>query len=320
VLQDLVTQRWGIGSTRLHLEAERLALGVLLFDRLVLPTPSDVAEGDRWDALGWNTEAQARRIVQLGELVHFAPWDERLRNDWRESLEQLKRIGAQTRELAFMMTPQVIAQSAWTDVVAYSNETGMSPQARPVPVIWATRPRQVVRAEVRPVTGPYERVSAIKFRRVLEQPVRADPEATLDAALKLANDPEFQNARRALYTAEALAATGAMTPREFAARMDDAVARYNDLVTAYERGTMRRVIHHVVPAAAGGAAMLTQVPGAGGGGRWTASNILARLLPLPAAPDAARDEGSAIALTERAMAAVIAGTPATTARPRSSRQ
>ena len=84
-LADLITQRWGVGSTILHLDAEALALGVLLFDRLVLPTPSDLAEADRWDAHGWDTKAQARRIVQLGELVHFAPWEASLRADWRKN-------------------------------------------------------------------------------------------------------------------------------------------------------------------------------------------------------------------------------------------
>jgi hypothetical protein len=310
MLADLVTQRWGIGSTRLHLEAERLALGVLLFDRIVLPTPPDTAEGDRWDGLGWNTEAQARRIVQLGELVYFAPWDERLRNDWRQRLEHLKRIGADTEGLGYLMTPQVIAQSAWADVVAYSDETGSAPQARPVPVVWAERPRDVVSVDNRAAVAPYEQVSAIRFRRVLEQPARVDPEATLDAALRLANEPEFQDARRALYTAEALAAAGAMTPDDFAARISTAVDRYNAVVAAHERGTVRRVIHHVLPAATGAAGQLTPLPGAGAGARWTATKVLARLLPLPPAPQAGGDEGSAVALAERAMAAVIARAPA----------
>jgi hypothetical protein len=252
--------------------------------------------------------------------VHFAPWDERLRDDWRQRLGHLKRVGAATRDLAYMMTPQVIAHSAWDDVMANSEETGFGPQARPVPVVWAARPREVVQADAGSATAPYEEVTAVQFRRALEQPTRADPEATLDAALKLANDPEFQDARRALYTAEALAAAGGMTPGEFAARIDAAVGRYNALVTAHERGTVRRVIHHVVPAATGGALQLTHLPGAGAGGRWTAKKVLARLLPLPPAPRAAGDEGSAVALTERAMAAVIAsrgaGPARTTHRPR----
>lgn len=118
LLDDLITQRWGVGSTILHRDAGALALGVLLFDRIVLPTPSDEPEADRWDSLGWDTEAQARRIVQLGELVYFAPWTEELRADWQTRWEHLRKIGTEARDLAFAATPQVIAMNAWSDVVA----------------------------------------------------------------------------------------------------------------------------------------------------------------------------------------------------------
>jgi hypothetical protein len=77
---------------------------------------------DRWDALGWDTQAQALRIVQLGELVHFAPWDEQLRADWRARWEQVKKIGEATRDLAYMLTPQVIALTAWSDVSSEANQ------------------------------------------------------------------------------------------------------------------------------------------------------------------------------------------------------
>ncbi len=57
-----------------------------------------------------------------------------------------------------------------------------------------------------PPTAAYEEVPALKFRRALEQPVREHPENALDAVLRLANSTDFQDARRALHTAEALAA------------------------------------------------------------------------------------------------------------------
>ena len=179
MLSDLVTQRWGVASTRLHLDMEALARGVLLFDRIVLPTPSDVAEADRWDQLGWDTQAQALRMVQLGELVHFAPWDEQLRADWRARWEHVKEIGVATRELAYAVTPEVIATTAWGDVMASAGEDFL-PTVRPVPVVWTSAVSSIVRR----VTGnepdeqspgkptaaaPYEQLTALRFRRVLQQ-------------------------------------------------------------------------------------------------------------------------------------------------------
>lgn len=322
MLADLVTQRWGVGSTRLHLDIDALALGVLLFDRIVLPTPSDVAEADRWDEMGWDTEAQARRIVELGELVHFAPWDEGLRADWQERWEQVQKIGGATRDLAYSITPEVIAMSAWDDVMA-SAGADYRPRVRPVPVMWVPGLRSVMRgliddavpsnsaAEERSLirlapTAPYEEVSALHFRRVLEHPVRDHPESTLDAALTLANSAEFQDARRALYTAEALAAAEQLPPEQFGTDIDTALSQYNQVVAAYGGATARRVIHHVVPFLAEKILPLTNVPGAGSAGHWLAERVLARRLPLPPAPQPALDEGAAIGMADRAMSAVCA--------------
>ena len=142
------------GSTRLHLDVEAVALGVMLFDRIVLPTPSDVAEADRWDALGWDTQAHADMIVRLGTLVHFAPWDERLRGDWRAEWERAREIGAESRDLAYSLTPRVIAQSAWADVWRHAQE---GQPVRPVPVMWAAGPSSVVPDGPLPPVRPIRR-------------------------------------------------------------------------------------------------------------------------------------------------------------------
>jgi hypothetical protein len=317
VLADLVTQRWGVGSTRLHLEISALSLGVLLFDRIVLPTPADEAEADRWDELGWDTQTQARRIVQLGELVHFAPWDQRLREDWRSRWEQVRQIGEAARSLAYGMTPQVIAESAWSDVMASAGADNR-PNVRPVPVMWASGSRSIVRTVFgdgparaaqrggRPSSpAPYEEVSALRFRRMLKQPVRDNPEDALEAAVRLAGSADFQDARRALYTAEALAAAGQVPPAEFGRNIDAAVSRYNQVVAAYGGATGRRAVHHILPFVAGELPVVP-VPGAGAAGSWLVQRVLARLLPLPPAPRPALDEGAALALAESAMSAVCA--------------
>jgi hypothetical protein len=307
LLDDLVTQRWGVGSTILHRDAGALALGVLLFDRIVLPTPSDEPEADRWDSLGWDTEAQARRIVQLGELVYFAPWTEELRADWQTRWEHLRQVGTEARDLAFAATPQVIAMKAWSDVVASAGESSGT-RPRPVPVIWAPGLSGVIDDDPVPRAPafPYEQLTALHFGRELEQPLRDDPEATLDAALKLANSADFQAARRTLYTAEALAAAGQLTPDEFGATIDAAVHKYNQVVTDYSGATVRRVVHHVIPEAIGQIPMLGAIPGAATAAQWLVTRVLARLLPLPPAPAPALDEGAALAMTERAMAVVSA--------------
>lgn len=167
-----------------------------------------------------------------------------------------------------------------------------------------TKDEQQLRAKPSP-SVPYEEISALRFRRVLEQPVRDNPEDALDAILRLANSTEFQDARRALYTAEALAAAGQLPPEEFGRNIDVAVSHYNQVVAAYGGATGRRVVHHVVPFLAG-ELPLTHIPGAGAAGSWLAQGVLARLLPLPPPPQPAAEEGAAIAMAQAAMSAVCA--------------
>src|SRR3954451_7818324 len=76
VLDEWVLPRWAIGTVRTHLDAADLALAVLLFDRIVLPTPDNDAEFDRWQERGWSPGQLAGRVVHLGELVHLLPWEE----------------------------------------------------------------------------------------------------------------------------------------------------------------------------------------------------------------------------------------------------
>lgn len=48
-------QWWGVYSVRAHMNPRALAREILLYDRLVLPTPKDKTEADRWDHQGWDT-------------------------------------------------------------------------------------------------------------------------------------------------------------------------------------------------------------------------------------------------------------------------
>jgi hypothetical protein len=61
-------ERWGVYSVRAHMDLVALAREVLLYDRIVLPTPEDVAEADRWDRRGWDTHQLGYVADNLGSL------------------------------------------------------------------------------------------------------------------------------------------------------------------------------------------------------------------------------------------------------------
>lgn len=309
-----VAERWGIGSTRLHLDLQQLALAVLLFDRVVLPTPSSEAEADRWDRLGWDTETQALRVVQLGELVYFAPWDKTLhiemRDRWRE-------LGAEVRDLGYAITPEIIAKKAWDDVMASVDNAGFL-RIKPIPVAWygndadaaqELRMRRIddgERVPQRP-TEPYEEVVAVEFTRVLQHPLSENAEAAFDVAYKLSTDTDFCVARRALYQWEAEVAAAQLALEDAAGRLQELVADYNDIVVTYAGTTSRRVVHSVLPHALGFAAERLPLPGLSELTGWSTKQVLARLMPLPPQPEPALSPGASMVLAQRAMSAMFLG-------------
>ena len=76
-------QRWGAFSVVDHKDARALAADVLLYDRLVLPTPADW-DMERWVRNKWDPEGLKLRMKQLGELAIPATWDLDRQKQWAE--------------------------------------------------------------------------------------------------------------------------------------------------------------------------------------------------------------------------------------------
>ena len=219
---------------------------MLLFDRVVLPTPENDAEVDRWMSMGWRPDELATRVVQLGDVVDLLPWDDALRDDWQARWEKLKAMGRETEALAYGMTPMVIAQRAWNDVFLHAQQEGRAPDA-PVPVIWCPAAADAISelhvdVSGKRTVGPTEVGSevGVLFRRELAHPVAIDPEEALETAVKIAMTDDFTRARRALFEWELIVA-GQEEPLDDAlVGLRQAADRYDELVEAYADRTVRR--------------------------------------------------------------------------------
>lgn len=49
-------QRWAAFSVRAHTHLQALATDILLYDRLIIPTPADESEYARFEAQGWRPD------------------------------------------------------------------------------------------------------------------------------------------------------------------------------------------------------------------------------------------------------------------------
>jgi hypothetical protein len=313
-MDDWLLPRWAIGSVRLHLNIDDLILAVLLFDGIVMPTPENESEFDRWKKLGWEPEEAEFRRINLGDLVYEVPWDETLRSDFGDRWKLLLTLGAESEALAYGLTPQVIALKAWDDVYGQAQAEGRVVQ-RPVPVAWYPQGtlglREVgVMAEGEPHNDstPVQREVALLFRREVEVPSANDPDEALAAAVKLAENEDFIEARRALFDWELKIAGQDIPLADAISGLHEAAERYDQHVrdSAKPMTTVRRGVRVLVPAGASHAAHLSGIPGAGAVAGWAMRSVMAHLAPLPPAPAPAVDPGAALSMTRRKMSAVLA--------------
>jgi hypothetical protein len=313
-MDDWLLPRWAVASVRLHLDVEDLILAVLLFDGIVMPTPANEKDFDRWKTRGWEPEEQEFRRINLGDLVYEVPWDEELRSDFTRRWEQMKKIGAESEALAYGLTPQVVAMKAWDDVFGRAQKEGRATQ-RPIPVAWYPHGASgESETAILDATGaqkplaPVEREVGLLFRREIEAPTAHDPDEAVAAAVKLADSEEFVSARRALFVWELKVAGQDIPVSDAMNGLSEAARQFDELVRESVRpmATVRRGVRVLVPAGGSQAAHLTGVPLAGAVAGWGLKKVLARFVPLPPDPDPATDPGAALSMVKRRMSAVLA--------------
>lgn len=121
-----------------------LAREILLYDRLVLPTPEDETEADRWDHQGWDTYRLAYIADHLGDdLVHPVPWNSHMRHLWHDHMRLLAGAGQTSEGAAYGATPMIMVGFVWTDVYTHlsSEDCLHSLHGSPPPISPRTRPR-----------------------------------------------------------------------------------------------------------------------------------------------------------------------------------
>src|SRR5688572_33255574 len=101
----MTSERWGTLSVKDHKNTQGLVADLLLYDRLVFPTPPDEAQRERWRAEGWEPELLSSRLRMLGPQAIQAPWNESRRQRLREMFEEQRQIGRD----AFQTTRAVLA-------------------------------------------------------------------------------------------------------------------------------------------------------------------------------------------------------------------
>ena len=179
-------ERWGAFSVVDHKDARKLAADVLLYDRLVLPTPPDW-DRKRWSDEEWDPEGLERRITQLGDSAIPATWDLTRQKQWEEKFRALRK-DAQDMNAALHMTRRVLAEHG---------RDYRPPGVAAVEVIAAYQSERDFN-ELDPYGSPAPAKSELDFliARRLAVPENEDPEHALERSLELRGDSTFIKRRR----------------------------------------------------------------------------------------------------------------------------
>jgi hypothetical protein len=317
--QDVLRPRWGTFSVIDHINPAGLVPEILLYDRLVFPTPTDEADRCRWEDEGWNPGLLDQRLQELKGLVHTVPWTPELRAQWSARWDRMRAIGRDSEQLAMALTPFTIATSAFFDAVpppvmiaAYQDPSVAIADielAELDTLARATQPHH--RDPAGEQWADLQRKIGVLFERRLEMPRIANPQKAYEKAIEVAHMPNFQRMRRSLFEWEDRVITAGWSAEAATRELNVLVNEY-DAFTRMQFGQTwkRRVFHAVQIALPAGAAALSGIPLLSAPVAFAIKLIEARFPSISASPkDLLEHPGAAMREAEKAISVMYHDPP-----------
>lgn len=118
---------WGCYSVADHLSERAFVADLLLYDRLLIPTPAP-DDLERWKKKEWDPERQARMLKILGPLAERIEWSAPLRDEWKELSTQTL---AQDADSAYQWTRAIISRQLEDDVRTSGDVRALAVYASP---------------------------------------------------------------------------------------------------------------------------------------------------------------------------------------------
>lgn len=171
-----MTRRYGSMSVKDHIDPLNCAKSLLMFEKLIFPTPDGEEEYQRWTEQDWEPELLHKRLEQMGEFAEQVPWNDARRAQWSDFMKEGELIDG------FCATRSVLAKSDAHVVAAYQSVSELRKKYA--------------------LTPSHDKTAAlcVVLRVPFMDPVNnLCPEAALDKALILAKDWQYIKKRQALY-------------------------------------------------------------------------------------------------------------------------
>jgi hypothetical protein len=241
---------WGCYSVADHLRPRAFVADVLLYDRLLIPTPASDDLG-RWERK-WDPQRQERLLDILGPFAERIEWNARLRDQWKN--EWSKGDLAQDADSAYEWTRKVIAGTQLEaevkesgDVRAfavYATEDEFEREWRLVRSPLFVRRETAVRSgkltqAIEAAPAEQERLAKLVVTALLVPNDGVNDEETLKRTVDLVTKPGVSECRAALHEAiAAVKVNDRIRDATVVTEIDELVKALNEAV---RRNTKRRV-------------------------------------------------------------------------------
>ncbi len=235
----MALERWGTLSVRDHLDLEGLAANVVLYDRLVVPVPPDMAETMRWRESGWAPDELNDRLQLLGELAVRRPWDAGRQDAHRRAMAYSQGLDYDLQNVISERSAQDPYRTTRV-VLAQEEQFDLPAEATRVDVVAAFNSAEALGREA--VIGKPEGREglALLFQHELAVPDASDPADALRQAIALSTDPAFRDKRRDYYEWQDKILAEGVAPEVAAREMHEMVEAYNRAVEKAVRKVRRK--------------------------------------------------------------------------------
>ena len=220
----MTIERWGAFSVIDHKNDRQLATEVLIYDRLLIPTPMDW-DLERWKKERWDPEGVKQKIKELGDVAIPAAWDQNRQKDWADEFNSLREDQKDINS-ALEITRRVLIEQG----------RNYRPKGVDLIEVFSAYQSQKDFNELDP-TASTDALVREKIARTnlllshrLAVPNEKDEAENLKRALDLAHNPEFKQRRSRFYEWQHDILSRGHLPEDAAAAMVKMAQEFNSSV------------------------------------------------------------------------------------------
>jgi hypothetical protein len=238
----MAKERWGTFAVADHTRRNPFVADVLLYDRLVVPTPADAAERTRWTKKLWAPGRLDETLAVLGDRAIPVAWDEHMREVFRTRAAAAKAVD---QDANFGVTRQLLADD-------FLPKAG--PGVVPVRVVAAYGSAAAYEkehsADTKPATGGSKSLTlALSHKFLVPRRDGMSELKLLEKVVTLASKPGFKEKRNRMYEWQEKVIAEGISDEKALELMEEHVKAYNAAVREADTKMYEKFAWTLVPLA-----------------------------------------------------------------------